>query len=124
MRLHDGNGKSLQVRPVWDPDRKELRVGDKVVKTFRQPALNQEAVLATFQDDEWPARIDDPLPPQPGTKPKERLKFTIRGLNRFHEQKGIISFRGDGTGEGVVWYFAADFQAARARHAGPATRRQ
>src|SRR5262249_3072626 len=42
------NGESLNgtaVKPTWDRERRELRVGDVVVKRFKQPAPNQEKIL-------------------------------------------------------------------------------
>jgi hypothetical protein len=88
--------------PVWDEQRRELRVGDKVVKRFATPAPNQELILATFQEDGWPVRIDDPLPPLADQEPKRRLHDTINSLNR-HQQKHLIRFIGDGSGEGIRW---------------------
>ena len=63
---------------------------------------NQEAILAAFQEDGWPARIDDPLPPVAETDPKRRLSDTIKCLNR-KQQNALVRFSGDGTGEGVLW---------------------
>lgn len=88
--------------PNWDDQRHELRLGSVLVKRFKWRAANQEAVLAAFQEDGWPARIDDPLPPVPETDPKRRLSDTIKCLNR-KQQNSLIRFSGDGTGEGVLW---------------------
>src|SRR5205814_465539 len=60
-------------RPIWDRDRQQLRLGKVIVKQFKVPAPNQEAVLAAFEEESWPPRIDDPLPPQPEQDPKRRL---------------------------------------------------
>ena len=38
--------------------------------------------------------------------PKRRLSDTIKCLNR-KQANSLIHFRGDGTGEGIVWEFAA-----------------
>ena len=63
--LHSGEGEApdLAAIPKWLSDRRELRLGDLVVKTFKQPAPNQEIILAAFEEEKWPVRIDDPLPP-------------------------------------------------------------
>src|SRR5262249_19894178 len=58
--LHNHNGH-LEV-PVWDSDRRELRFHEILVKQFKLPAPNQEMVLAAFEEEDWPPRIDDPLP--------------------------------------------------------------
>ncbi|MEO1527627.1 MAG: hypothetical protein AAFX06_19530 [Planctomycetota bacterium] len=93
---------SLRTMPVWDPDKRELRLRDDVVKRFRQPSRNQELVLAAFQEDGWPSRIDDPLPMEIDRDPKERLQATIKSLNR-HQIEKQIRFSGDGTGQAILW---------------------
>jgi hypothetical protein len=45
----------------WDATQRDLRLGDTVVKCFRQRAPNQEAILAVFEEDGWPAWVDSPL---------------------------------------------------------------
>ena len=97
------NGESTS--PRWDPDRRELCIDETVVKRFRWAAANQEAILAAFEEEDWPARIDDPLPPHPEQDSKRRLSDTIRCLNR-KQIDPLIHFRGDGTGEGILWEFA------------------
>ncbi len=88
--------------PDWDPDLRKLRVDGQIVKRFKWPALNQEAVLCAFQEEGWPEKIDDPLPPQLEQDPKRRLADTIKCLNK-NQKNRLIRFHGDGTGEGVVW---------------------
>ena len=88
--------------PHWNPQRHELTVEQKVVKRFRWPANNQETVLMAFEEDGWPDRIDDPLPPQPEQDPKRRLHDTIKCLNR-NQINQSLRFHGDGTGQGVRW---------------------
>ena len=90
--------------PAWDPERRVLSLDGRIVKHFKWPAVNQEAILAAFEEERWCSRIDDPLPPQPGQDPKRRLSDTIKCLNR-KQASLLIHFRGDGTGEGVVWEF-------------------
>jgi hypothetical protein len=88
--------------PHWDPDLQELRVNGLIVKQFKVPAPNQEMVLAAFEEERWPLRVDDPLPPQADQEPKRRLHDTIVSLNRSHKHR-VIRFTGDGSGEGVRW---------------------
>jgi hypothetical protein len=99
-----GDCRMRQLTPVWDNQRHQLRVGDKIVKQFKWLATNQELLLRAFQEEGWPARIDDPLPGKPGQTPKRRLHDTIKCLNR-NQANRLLHFRGDGTGEGVVWEF-------------------
>ena len=48
--------------PSWDAQRRVLQLGNELVKLFRVPAPNQEAVLSAFEEEGWPFRVDDPLP--------------------------------------------------------------
>lgn len=57
-----GDGATIPPKPRWDGDRRELWLGETLCRQFRQPAANQETVLAKFQAEGWPARIDNPLP--------------------------------------------------------------
>jgi len=88
--------------PIWDRERQELRLGGILVKQFKVPAPNQEIILSTFQDDGWPPRIDDPLPPQHNQDSKRRLHDTINALNR-NQKQSLLRFLGDGSGEGIRW---------------------
>ncbi len=88
--------------PAWDRDRQELCLGGVVVKQFKVPAANQERVLAAFEEEGWPVRIDDPLPPIGDQDPKARLHDTIVALNR-NQKHSLIRFYGDGSGQGVRW---------------------
>jgi hypothetical protein len=97
-----GNGHATFDQPVWDAQRQELTFGGVVVKRFKVPAPNQELVLASFQEEGWPVRIDDPLPPRPEIDSKRRLQDTITSLNRCQVHK-LIAFHGDGHGVGVKW---------------------
>jgi hypothetical protein len=115
----DGHGSPLSDLPTWDSDRQQLRVGRTIVKEFKVPAANQEAVLAAFQEENWVPRIDDPLPPAPNQDPKRRLHDTINSLNR-NQKHPLIRFLGDGKGEGVRWEFLTSQDATR--HADTASR--
>lgn len=100
--------------PVWDSDQQELRLGGVVVKRFKVPAPNQEVILAAFEEEKWPPRIDDPLPQAHGLEPRRRLHETITSLNRNQKQQ-LISFRGDGSGQGVRWELTDRPRRRRAR---------
>lgn len=89
-------------RPKWDEQRRQLRVGRALVKEFKLPSPNQETVLMAFEEEGWPPRIDDPLPPVAQLDPRRRLHDTIKALNR-KQKHHLIRFRGDGSGEGIRW---------------------
>jgi hypothetical protein len=62
------------------------------VKRFRVPALNQELVLAAFEEEGWPPHLDDPLPKDDDTDPTQHLQATIKRLNR-HQVNHLLHFR-------------------------------
>ncbi len=96
---------ALPPRPRWDPEARQLWLDGRVIKSFRQPAPFQSALLAAFEESGWAAHIDDPIPPEPGDDERAiraRLHDTVKYLNRG-VPPGTIGFRGDGTGEGVCW---------------------
>ena len=94
--------------PRWNGVRRELRAGEYLVKRFRCPAPNQEAVLDAFQEEDWPeAGVFDPLPPNPDKHPKQRLRDTIKCLNR-HQECAFIRFHGDGSGERIRWEYTEE----------------
>jgi hypothetical protein len=96
------NGNVGAGLPSWDRDLQELRLNGSIVKQFKLPAPNQETVLAAFQEDGWPPRVDDPLPPHVNQDPKRRLHDTINCLNRNQKHR-LIRFFGDGSGQGIRW---------------------
>jgi hypothetical protein len=101
MRLLNNGGSSTDVGPRWDSARCELRFDGEVCKRFKQPAKNQKAILSAFEEEHWPSRIEDPLPPlSRESDPKKRLNDTIRNLMNGCE---FMHFRLDGTGTGVLW---------------------
>ena len=70
---------------------------------FSGAGANQQAILVAFEEEGWPRSIDDPLPYIPTKRlNKERLHATIRCLNA-NQANRLLRFRGDGTGERVLW---------------------
>jgi hypothetical protein len=98
---HVPNGHPDEIVPFWDSQRRELRIGDILVKRFRQPARNQETILAVFQEDGWPPRIDNPIAGGDGQDAQDRLHASVRRLNL--QSRPLIRFQSDGTGEGILW---------------------
>ncbi len=92
----------LDLKPAWEARRRELRVGDWLVKKFLVPAENQELVLSAFEEEGWPAYIDDPLPMKSEIVPKRRLHNVICRLNGS-QLAPILRFHGNGKGEGIGW---------------------
>jgi hypothetical protein len=90
------------IKPHWDPARRELSLGDRIVKQFQVPASNQELILSAFQEEGWPEHIDDPLTGNHGIDPRTRLNDAIYRLNRS-QRKPLIRFHTNGNGDGVRW---------------------
>ena len=88
--------------PRWDKEQKQLWVGSVLVKTYARPAAAQWLVLTAFQEECWPSRIDDPLPPIENMDPVQRLHSVITRLNMGH-RTNLIRFLRDGTGHGMRW---------------------
>jgi hypothetical protein len=65
--------------PGYDKENRLLLWGRQVLKSFRQPAENQEIILCSAEE-------------------------TIKALNR-NQQHGLVHFRGDGTGTRVGWVY-------------------
>jgi hypothetical protein len=106
-----GIASVLSPSPTWDCARHQLCAGQAIVKEYKLPSPNQETILATFHEEGWPPRIDDPLPRHPDLDPKRRLHDTIKSLNR-NQRRRLIRFMGDGTGEGVRWEWMQQQSAA------------
>ena len=102
VATNNDSHNTANLTPRWDVVRHELRLGSILVKKFKWRASNQEAILNAFEEDGWPAHIDDPLTQDPEMNPKRRLSDTIKCLNR-KQKNALIRFCGDGTGEGVLW---------------------
>ncbi len=92
-----------EVKPFWDEKRRTLWLNGRLVKRYRQPAGNQEAILTAFQKQGWPAVIDDPLPEDWNFVPQVRLHEAIKALNR-RQKAARIRFGGDGTGRPILWW--------------------
>lgn len=91
-----------QLLPRWDIALRVLRVGSILIKHFKQPAPNQEVVLASFEEEGWPVRIDNPISPSSERCAQQCLHDTINSLNRYQKSR-LIRFHGDGTGQGICW---------------------
>jgi hypothetical protein len=103
-----GNGAAAvgSQRPKWDRDRRQLRVGSNIVKEFKVPAMNQEVILAVFEEESWPPKIDDPLPRKSDIDPQRRLHDTINSLNR-RQRHQLLHFSADGLAQGIRWELVA-----------------
>jgi hypothetical protein len=103
----------LDVKPTWNARSRELRVGELLVKKFRVPAGNQELVLSAFEEEGWPAYIDDPLPMKSEIVPKQRLSNVINRLNGS-QLAPVLRFHGDGNGEGIGWQLLHEHSSPKA----------
>ena len=60
-------------KPAWDFEKRTLYFRNQIVKRFKWHAANQEIVLSTFQEENWPVRIDD----QPRTNAALMARITL-----------------------------------------------
>src|SRR5581483_11103996 len=91
-----------RVRPCWDAEARMLWWQRELIKQYHHEAANQRCVLSAFEEQGWPARIDDALPREAGVAPKARLRETVKSLNRDQLRRRVI-FHADGTGMGIYW---------------------
>jgi len=91
--------------PCWDPPKRELWFGDRLVKRLRGLADNQELVLTAFSEEDWPSHVDDPIPPLRGQDSHKRLRNVVQRLNNAQVYP-LLRFHADGTGDGVCWNLA------------------
>lgn len=98
--------------PKWDRDRQELRVGSTVVRQFKVPSLDEETILAAFEELHWAPRIDDPLQRCDEPSAKAHLQEAVALLNR-NQRQHLVRFRTDGTGCGILWEFSTASSAPR-----------
>jgi hypothetical protein len=96
-----GSGTLVET-PRWDAATRELTWKGRLVKRFRTPSHCQERLLTVFEEERWPARIDDPLEVVPGLDPAQRLHDAVRRLNG-NQREARVRFTRDGTGKGVCW---------------------
>jgi hypothetical protein len=88
--------------PSWDRNRRELWFGATLVKRFTLPSPDQESILTAFEEQHWPARIDDPALTAPDTARRAQLIETVQQLNRRHRST-LIRFHCDGA-RGIFWH--------------------
>lgn len=93
---------ATQPVPLWNGTKLELIFQGLIVKAFRSIAPNQARILIAFQEEGWPHRIDDPLPPESEQDSRERLRNAIKQLNR-NQDNHLLRFCGDGSGKGILW---------------------
>ena len=86
--------------PVWDSNTKCLYFRNRIVKRFHRHSPNQELILSAFQEDGWPERLDDPLPPKGNADRSSRLSKTVYSLNGSLDSRPISFFCEDST---VCW---------------------
>ena len=68
---------------------------------MKHEAPFQEAILEAFQASNWSRYVAVTLPKEEGVNPKERLRVTIRNLNRGCNRR--IQFTQEGNGGRVGW---------------------
>jgi hypothetical protein len=91
QQLASGN-----LTPRWDAVSRTLSMGDRIIHRFRNPALNQEVMLAAFEAANWASHVDCPRE-LGASKP---VRDTIDALNRNLSSAGL---RITGGVRGLCW---------------------
>lgn len=91
----------LPDRPHYDRKHRVLRWGNLEIMRFGRYASALEPIIEKLEEDGWPERIDDPLPPKAKGN-KKRLRDAVDHLNE-RQTVQLIEFHMDGTGKGVRW---------------------
>lgn len=91
--------KDSRDKPQWNSETGKLSYCAQIIRTIKNLGIakNIVRVLNAFEEEKWPDRIDDPIPPREGTSP---IHETVKSLNN-----GLtaIRFEADGTGKGIRW---------------------
>jgi hypothetical protein len=83
-------------KPHWDGALARLTFRDIVCADYgSKHAPRQERILTAFQEQNWPEKINDPLP-------VGKLPMTLYALNQ-KLGNAPLRFSSDGTGKGIVW---------------------
>ena len=99
--------QSLIPVPVYDLRTGRLCWKGRLIKTLRRKAGCQRAILEAFASAGWPRLLDDPLGVAPPEQARERLRQTIKNLNKSMEPD-TIRFHTDGRGQAVRWESCGD----------------
>jgi hypothetical protein len=75
----------------------DLRYDGHVVRQINRKAKNIRLLLDSFEEQHWQTRIESPFPQAAKSR---RLRDTVDSLK---ENLRLITFRCDGSGEGVEW---------------------
>jgi hypothetical protein len=122
---HSNNSPSASVftrssdapeKPHWDNTARKLWLGSCLIKEFPRPSVCQVLILEAFEEQDWPESIDDPLPVDHDIDPKRRLHDAIKRLNR-NQQCPMLSFHGNGNGEGIVYRLHAPHEGSAPKSA-------
>jgi hypothetical protein len=73
-----------------------------LAKTFRKYSPNQELLLDAFEQVAWAREVHDPLPMDDGVIPADRLRETVKRLNRSVEPH-TVRFGTTANGRRAYW---------------------
>ncbi len=83
--------KRSEMKPKWDRETGELRINDKLVKTFQDSAVNQESVMTAFEKKNWAEVVDSPF----ADEERKLQADTLRDMRLWSKPLGM-NFRGTG----------------------------
>jgi len=103
--------------PRWDRDRLTLTWDGALIRQFKVPRRDQETILAAFEAEAWPPRIDDPLPHVDAQPTKRRLADARKALNS-RQSEGLLRVHFDEASSGIRWEAVTHSRLALARDRG------
>jgi hypothetical protein len=92
------------MKPHWHRKKRELWVGNQLIKRFTKTAKNQHLIMEVFEEEGWPPSIDDPFPGGTHQEKRKRLNNAVDRLNHGHLLP-LLRFHTNGTGDGIRWEF-------------------
>jgi hypothetical protein len=85
------------IGPRWNQGDRELWYGETLCVRYTKAAPHQELILSSFEELDWPRRIDDPLPPG-------KLANTIADMQKkLRDFDSPLEVGRDGSAKGVWW---------------------
>lgn len=111
LRLRRGIGEPVDgtdkgPRPVWDKANRKLYYRGRLLRDVAASAKNILAILSAFEEEGWPARVNNPLTGGAKSKPLRDAIAKLNGGLMGVEVGNLagIKFFADGEAKGVRWH--------------------
>lgn len=98
-----------ELPPRYYRPSRQLWYDGALLTKIQRPDSNQAKILLAFDEEGWPERVYDPLPPKGEIDPRKRLQDTLYALNRSIERKAkpgarcLVKFHVEEDGTAIRW---------------------